>query len=1106
LGDGSRRFAAVIIVVLVILAGLTGALLYILPELGTESPDFGEDEGEGWYWDSDGYMVVEEDVTWTGRSYVLDHHLVIVDEARFTLEDCIIEVPYESLMFEEIDRIQIRSGSVLELLETEIIVTSEPELDEAWICSPTWNDYELSYMARVLDLREATRPTLEFDARFLIGTSILVVGAQQSPGEDLEPLAVLDPQNDSIEGWEHVSIPLDTYIGGTPRLVLFVQNATREDVLISGLTITDNGGPLANNILWTGDEVNRGWNEDGFKYLWDRMENHRGRHPFLIDVDGRLVVRDSRIKGVPGLQRNSGSYWTHRTMVNMWLESNILVSTSRDLAINSSGGSLLMRDSNISFTPVIVDYSEVDIQRTEFLGDDELLTVNGSSGNVLDCHFTTVELDKTKGGSGFDEPLWHLAVEGVGPDGPLLVRGCSFNGVKDTVGIHLIAAEVDIRDLRLDGLRIGVWNHGSGNIGWDMLGTLGVSITSCRIHYLETTVVDIHHPRPDGYQRDRYGSWSRVSLPEGPSLWVELRQFELDNNTLACLPSLVVTEDGMAEPITSIVVNIRPNWVYENDDVVIDPRLDWVDVDTDDWVYDYGTYEDRYGYVEINNRLSNITGEVHQVITVEYLTEELSGPFLRIFLDGEFVEEIPTNQSIEANEWGDIRFKRNQSIDTGSHQLSVYLWGDHITEGRMEMANATCFYYRASVDAVVPEALDVLDYQDAAILVDPGVRLEGLEYQNESDERGYSILSILLGHGASISIDSIRMPEWTWVEIYVEGNGEASFKGIRGMVGDIFSNLADMSWEDIDASHLSGGVNSSSLTMKGRLSINDSWLDIIDGDLIIEDAHADRNYDLNMIVYNSSVRISDSIFDGRRTEEVTALMLENSSLDVERCTFTNMTLETRFYTGNSSVNITDSSFAGRGAYIYLVGRFRDDSYLRGFVEDDIPYLPPSVLTSKIERNSFDGRQSGFLFDPAYLEGEMDDNSFVNGALALTYFMPAVSYDLPKNGTVWYNATSWTSFLLLEEYYYVGGLGWERFRFMVDVTDDLDGALDLSSMPVIFTQTGWGIGRHHNVVGFGTYDTTVDHAFFHIPRWEPIDVLIMGLVAQLTKEGNWWTEG
>ncbi|MCK4970031.1 MAG: hypothetical protein KAS77_05870, partial [Thermoplasmata archaeon] len=247
---GTRKFAAIVVAILLVLVGLVGALVWMQLDQGE---DIDDDRDEGWSAYRDLLYVVDGDARWTDWDLTLNVSIEVEAGGSLLLEDSRIEIPIENLALSYSPAIYVRRGGSLELNRSELVISVDPELDTAWVCTSDYYSDLIPHMWRVVNLVGTTAPVLEFDIELWSEGCRVAVAVQVAPDTDMELLGVFGADEVGWRKWSHVEVQLDDYIGTTPRVVVFVNGPSGKTLLLSDLRVNDGNGPLPGDLFMTGD-------------------------------------------------------------------------------------------------------------------------------------------------------------------------------------------------------------------------------------------------------------------------------------------------------------------------------------------------------------------------------------------------------------------------------------------------------------------------------------------------------------------------------------------------------------------------------------------------------------------------------------------------------------------------------------------------------------------------------------------------------------------------------------------------------------------------------------------------------------------------------------
>jgi len=1093
---GTRRFIGIALTMLIGLSLLTAGLSKIY--LPKERADI-QDEGVNWRWSGDGTMVVFDDLTWRDLRYVLDHKIRVVDGATFKLMGCTLEMPLELLLERTNsldDWISILPGSALKLVDGEVVITHDPALDEALICAEDWNNDDIPNLWRVVDLRDATMPTLEFDLEFLMGESYVVVAVEEEPGAGLDLLEVIGPAE--LRDWQHHSILLNRYVGTTPRVVLFVHNVTRQDVMISGLTVTDGGEPLSDDNPLSADPRDDGWYLYGFEGYWSYVSSQIRNRPALIHNNGQLVIKGSLVGGVPGLGRyNPNKYYPQLTEIEGSDGSSLLQTVVKGLEIMSENGTVSISSSDVSYVPVTAINTQLVAVKSVFSGHDELITAFSSWGSIEDCEFYLVEPDIDRGKTGFSSTDWLLAFEAS--QTPFTLDACTFNGHGARVGICINLDEVQIARSYIDGVKLGVWNHALEPDLWSDYRSGLEYGPGCELAYLQTMTVEIQHVYRDDPDYSENDDWDGMPIDGGPDLPVSIIGYVTTYNTLASLPVLLVGPDGEVEEVHALTVRVGPYWT-SRDDFTIDPLEGYITVvlgEEHDPSYDIFDY----AYFEMWEWETNGTGMLQQALFSFLWASPYTDATFKIFFDGHLQQEYPMD--VDSNTtWDDSKvIYRNITIPEGRHNSTFSIMVNQTGPDPVEILNYTTEYLRVTSDVSYQTTQDLFGGRSGTLMLDPGVSLEGISYTNRLDIVPISGLTIVLGAGSRVVFEEFNAGDTWYNDHYVVGDGELVIRSLGGADyrGAIVN--ATLKVEEIVAKYVEMYTYGSDILIEGRVMSSSMTFDLRGTNMTMTGVTVSDAYEFEVVALHSNVTLRDTGLSGDIGLDVAIDMKGDSSLVVDGCIFKNSNLEVPLVDTNTTVAITDCTFEGVDSYIMLTGGLPGNLWE---LSSGGPYIRPTFGSVAINDCTFVGPGAGLMFDIDCTRGDLAGNDFRDGAWALTYLWPNITYDDdPFNGTTHY-LTTMTSFALIDRNRYSNMPNGWYFRLLIDVTEDPSGALDRGMIQLVLTETNRMRNQYDTIIGYESIPVDIEILKVQVPIWDPIDVSILLLLDSVSIEDNWWT--
>lgn len=1087
---GTRRFLGIVAVVLVAICVLMATLYIVYPPLKRADDD---DDDENWRIIRDSMMVVTGDVTWRDRELVLDHPLEVKNGATFSLEACRLEVSLENLQLATRDWITIEEVCALELVDSELVVTHAPSLDGAYVCIADYDDEETPCLWRVVDLRDTRNPVLRFDMELRESAPRVGVAIEAQPGDGLELLTAIIPSPDSVGEWVSYEVGLGEYSGSTPRVVVFAPGAKKYDVLISGITITDDGGPLRNDFPLLGDIASDGWYIEGFEPYWDRVRDRLDRIPSIIRSMGRLALNRSVIRGVPGLERDTDDYRPQLVEMEPWHGSSILPAAPRGLdIIVTSNGTLSLIDSNLSCVPIIASGSKVTVRGSGISGDEELLTLYEVEGTIRGNRFTLAAPDTNRGRrSGLYSVDWLLGIESPHEPEGLTVSRCTFMGDGGRVGIHLNKARVSMEGCHVEDLALGVWNHVSEPDAWSLYEGGLTFGTGCELGYVETRTVEIQHGNAGNPPEYWVDEWDWLNVWGGHELPLYLRSYVTANSTWACLPLQLVHPDGEVELVDIIQMDLGPYWkpVYW---VTVDPWASdlWVDLNDK---YPYRAWFD-HAILSISDREGNGTSVVEQGLWPFIDPGLFREAVLRVHLDGVLQEEFPldVNMSVKWDDAGIIY--RNFTVPEGHHIATFSIWANQSGPDPEELLNISRQYLHVTSDTSLLTPLELFGNDNGTLLLDPGVSLEGLSYSSRSFFDPGPELVVIAKEGSRAVFDTF-IGGSTWdMDLHAMGGGDITIKHLES--GDCFIHLDNISLtiEECVEGSPSIWAYGGDVRIDGPVECGFLSLSLTEANLTLDGCAQVASYNLRLTARDSSVTIAGCSLQSRADsiQTVEAKVKGNSSLLVTGSSFHDTSMQVLLMGDNSSVRVIDCAFRG-SSYLFLVGG--SDS-IDARPSDNIP---PHFNTLSVSNCTFKGQLAGLYFHIDCADGDLGKNTYMDGSRALVPLKINITFEHVPSSNTSYKVFTFASHTFSDGFCYgTSFLDGDCLRFMVDVTDDPKVVWELNEVPLM-------ICHSKTIVGFSSVPVSVDTFTIQAPRWDEVEGSISELLEELNSRGNWWSQ-
>jgi hypothetical protein len=1091
---GTRKFISIIVVAVMLLTGLLTALMLLPPPEGYNEEGDGSGGNKGWEVKWDTYLVTG-DAQWKGWDQPLEYPVFIEPGASLTIKDSDISVSLEDMIFWEGSVINVSQGASLRLVNTDLVVNAHLGLKDALIDTTRYSDQPPSIW-RVLNLKDATDPVLEFDLEFMRGESYVVVAVQRTPSSELRPIEVLDAEEVGLGYWSNVRVPLVDYIGSTPRVSIFVHNSTAYDVLLTNIEVTDAGGPLEGDILGRGDLWDDGWAVNEFDRFVDVVERYwspyEPRIQPLITSMGKTTITDSQVLSQPGLRRDWRGY-RPQGLGKPGIDLGTTVWTSpRDGGMNVTG-ELKVEGSRIEYVPITVTYGSLDLLDSTLIGDCEVVTQVGGRANIEGCDLAYV-YGEGIWNDGLDlRRTWLLALE---RDIDFTVKDCNFSGEGTFVGIHINRAAATLEGNRFFNLSLGMWVHEvNEEMRWASVDPVSTFEDSCGLYFLETHECTVVFEGPDEPSMGvtKPVRWRGQYLKEVPGLEsFSMTKYVTPHYAELCVPVIVVGKDIGQHQVDLVSYTVHPDWSDSHHFSLYPEERSitvWLEDEDDDIP---GTYlSSTFDAGPTSGVLA------HRMATYMDLTY-LVKPYLNVTMDGRLVERVYLNES-EYN-WSDGMeyILHDIEIPPGPHSVNVSLaasWYD-FQEYIIELDSTSFGVYRITGNETWEEAHEFLvDHFYSIIMVDAGLNIDGIDFQmGDPASPDYKRYSILTWEGTYLGFDSIT-GEDRWMVLTVAGYGSVTVKEFQVDAYLRFSNTTvvvdNMMLYDTYLQSYSAHFEIRETISTGAMTLHlmDNSTCIIDG------VDVDVLSAIEVYVEGSNLTMRDVSFQTDDDARFFLGSIFEGVIIVESCEFTGIPVTARFADMNATFTFEDCTFLGKRAFLAVEAGY----YTVDEETDPMNYLPHN---GSISGNSFEGKDSGLLFDVGLRETILGVNHLSDGARAYARYRPEVV--ISGAGVYGYNISTLDCY----EFYKLGRLAYsnmdEAYNYLVDVTADLLDGSDPGYVPVV-VWVKWSpyYGSQGTVVGFLDVPISSAQILVRGVNWERIDHAIERLLEDFVIENNWW---
>jgi hypothetical protein len=1089
--EGTRRFISIVVVAMVLLAGLMTALTLLPHPEGNQDE---EEEDPGWRYQNENYgriISVYDDVTWSGWNQSLTTPVRIEVGSTLTIEDSHIELPLEALIFNYQSPFHIRWDGGLVLRNSTLEVEADPQLEMA--VYDQYSEIGNPVIWRVVNLRDAIEPVMEVELMLMRGWTSVVVAAQMTPDDPLQPLEVVTPEEVELFQWSTLRLPLTDYIGGTPRLAVFLHNSSTRDAMISDIRVTDWDKPLPGDVFSTGDLKHNGWTMENlisFKKAVNYNEHHIKP---IIDGYGDLRVDDSQVLSLPGLARNVRSY-----RPQAWGGQTTTWKVAEEGCINVTGN-ITFRASDVEYVPIKWTGGFARFRDCSFVGDADLMALAGSVAMVLNCDFA-FETREGLWTSGLrDEEVWMLSFELGGAQ--QRVEGCTFTGEGEGIGLVVNHASIYIDDCEFSNLAAAVWDHETIiPMSWNVPGASVSFSQSCNVFYLETREVHVELDgpgEPDPWE-SRYTRWSYERFEEVPGL-EDLYMMEMRNDHFSkfALPSTVIGPSMGKLVLEEVNVTIQPSWINRYRTVTLDPDQTYVTLWLDDTDIEPTVVEEHYAIWDWTLDVGQEVGVLSVIMGMTIDGSVFSEAYLNISVDGVLVDVV--NLTASDINWTsyDPYFVLEQTIPPGPHNLTIVVGGVFHTWGWIiEIDRLTTWVYRADSDHGLDEAREWLENRSlAALMVDPYT--DGGEFSCEVWAPYYhSIFSILTWEGSDLVVDRISCDSSSWGTVVLAGNGTVVLRTLEIPGGGFnIKNCTSTIGSVNSTSFLSIEIRDADVMLEQRLDVgylstylyNGSRFRVVGVDVEVWNR-------IEWVALMSDFIISDCTFTRTNMALVEIGSAYGSNLTVEGCTFLDVPLLVDLYDMNDTVSIIDCSFEGRNARLVVLPA--------EWSEDDDPELDVP-WNGSISGNLFSGPGADLVVDTFVRDRMLSENIFNLGARSYIQYAPNVSIHIHSQ-YYRYNITTLDSYVFMRAGYVPGSRSETRFNYLVDMTDAPSGGTDPGYVPVVI-RIEWAVhGFRRGVVGFTDVPIASPTFTVQAMTWDSIHNDIEDLEQDFNIANNWWT--
>jgi hypothetical protein len=1057
------KLAAAAVVLILVLAALTLLVQNNLRDL--LQPQEEEDEEDVII--DDGVTIVRGDVTWEGKSGVLETPFEI--EGTLRLVDCNLTVLFEDLVLDYHNWFEVELGGSLVMENTSLILHQDPRLDNAIHCDTGRYTTRTPFLARALNLQHAEEPVLTFDVSWRGEMSDLVVAVQRTPYDDLEVVEVLETGSARVEygQWLHYEISLADLAGTIPHLVIFPKSETYDRLFISDVKVTDGGGPLVGDMNFSGDAYDDEWLVSKFRnfgYSW------RPR-PDLIFNYGALTLKDSQVKGPEDILAWQGYIDTpERLAPEHRYETAWMIVEDMEAIIKVWGGDLTMVRSKVEHMPIGGWQAWVECRDSTILGMEWLVTLASSSATFDGVDFVNpngsipAEQEQEREPHGWALSLWDNAWS------ESMIRNCTFRGF--SMGVDLSHMDVELTGCVFrETSWIALWcHHTTGLGGWDEIIATN-RFVDCEGHwYLRTHYANVTFEGPNkpwdvhtNYYTDATIDPNLTAiLPSTRNLW------ESSFNLEVCMPSIVVDSNGTATPIETLPVTIVSRWA----------GIGEFQLDTS------GTYlvvrfpgsgplpdlPEGEEFLWIWFEPENVTGRLNLSFTVEtneiqaYLghgaTEDLN---LVVRVD----DEVLFNGSVmelKYMEWGAVH-NLPVAFSTGSHIVTATI--QYTTNGT-ELERSELGFMRMDSTTDPGELEDYIGAGAGIIMIDPNVTVEVEDVLAGQWSEDLTLMYFLLPEGSSVAMRHARTHPQLETYLATRGPGHLTISDV-----DWPHNYFDVRDSAIELTNFTsnlttGEFRNATVHLRDVEFDRDVYLYLREGsDLLLEDSDLSVEWGSYLEVQDSVIRISNVTFIAG-AEEVEYHWFEivfkyNTTVDIDGCTFEDTSMW--FHAsddGGWGINVTNCTFRGQYTQMSISWRYYGwfPDYARNYV-------------GNIADNVFEGEGVELILAYGLSETILGENVFRDGALVTAWVKTSVIISAPGSQTapeiqplIPEGITDWN---------WVETDGGGNFGFSMP----LGGSADTFRVMILDYNVGGG-GRY--AVWFAEIDPLLETNNIHVPSW------------------------
>jgi hypothetical protein len=1056
-------FKVVVAVVVVLLLLNFGIIVYFVHPAFNPPDDGGtitEPEPEGDWLQPTEPRILTEDESWVGEDITLTGPISIGDGVDLLIQNSHVRIYLEDLIFWLQPAFSVEQGGYLTVIDSTIEVYEDPRLKVSAFGPFLRPGERIPYIARVVNLDNATDPVLHMDIQCLGDGTELVLGVLPFGGEDIEILYGFGPADANPRSWSHVEVDLSAYVGTRPWVVIWFNSYPDYPVLVGNLSVMDDEEWPEGDAFPTGDPFEDGWAVSQFKPIHNLQRwfypDKQGLGAIwrpLIDAEGDVFVTGSRIEEPSGLGRRTGLD-IYKEAFHSMMQFPLDKVGSRGGGIEVNGSIMAMEGSSLVNVPLTGREATVEVSDSQMEGDHDLVTLHNTSASFSECTFTTnpdVTDPVMNGLTG--RYLWAIGAEGVSPDGPIEILDSMFIGTP--MGVELTRAESRIEGNTFTHIPgMAIWDHEPvGGVEWDTLRTSNTFEDAQRYFYLRTSVTEVEFTHPEG-------NASKVRIYSGgPTLYgVELEnpftrnlKFKWLDRASYILPETLVLRTGEVQHSPGIHAQLE--WENAFEDLYIPPGTEAMKVDLQDLFNvtlpkdELAAPMDLWGFEPGNG-----TDVYELLVTITDLSGmRVIDPIMRFQVDGRTVDEINLTEDLVVED-GYIFVWQNLTLQPGWRDIQVSVWGrewiggDDYTEDPVEVDTFPIPILMMATDVEVEPWMSFAAYM---VVVPEGVSASIDEMVPEDSTGHYFDILFKGWSGSSLKLDCSGLPPETSAHFHVPSN--LSIEVVNATVRQLEVNdLGHLPWEDIEP-----GTITIQDVVTDDLEMNPMGRNVTMSDITVRDQMSIYSFaDPNILIENSilqeaagTIEMVDGDLDMRNCSISSNwsrglnIYPTMANITIMNCTFANsyvmLLFSNVYWEAPDNLEITGCHFNEDWALLYIGWDIINvDTY-----DVDADYIP--TINGSIDGNSFTAKDGHVvlhfgLFDQLWGNNVLDDGIHLH-AFYITRlqvippesspFWRAYTF-LPREGVI----TDWPfdiprSFLELDG------------EIMIEVSDDPSVALD-----------------------------------------------------------------